>query len=253
MLCAAVSHPALCLANVKLTDWLTASGGVGAFVATAILAGVAVMQMGLARAQMSKLDDQVKAAQEQVDAMRETSAAELAVVREQIDASVEQGRAVRDQVDAAVEQGRAIREAARAQLQPIVFAHAIPVVVGPNDEYSIGEDDVAFAYFLQNEGTGIALNVRHGVEIGGIDYEYGGGMQVRVLRPGESLPLRDAASGQLIWRVSLAVVRRRDELPDGWHTEPRHYWASFESVFGERFETRNPRDPEVPADFKRLN
>jgi hypothetical protein len=212
-------------AIAAFTDWLTGIGGFGAFAATTVLAV-------LARAQM-------KAAQAQVAIMRKAAASENATVREQIAASIAQGEA--------------IREAARAQLQPIVFGHAVPIVLGPNDEYSISAEDVAFAYYIQNEGTGIALNIRHGVEIAGVDYEYGDGKQVRALRPGEALPPRDPIAGTLIWRVALSVVRPRRDLPKRWDTESRNYWANFENVFGERFVTRNPSDPSQPARFERLN
>lgn len=216
-----------------LTDWLTAIGGIGAFVATTVLAVVALKQIRFAREQMTKLDDQVGAARDQVDAMRETSAAELSAVREQIEASVEQNRAV--------------REAARAQLQPIVLAHATQIVDGPNDEYSIREDQVAVAYFLANEGSGIALNIRHGIKIDGERFEYGDGLQTRVLVSGESQPLRDG-SGQLIWRVPM-FVRPREAL---WGVERDvSYWASFQNVFGERFETVNPSRADVPFLFSR--
>jgi len=222
-------------ADARLTDWLTAIGGVGAFVATTALAVVALKQISFAREQMTKLDDQVIAARDQVDAMRETSAAELSAVREQIEASVEQNRAV--------------REAARAQLQPIVMAHATQIVDGPNNEYSIREDQIAVAYFLANEGSGIALNIRHGIKIDGERFEYGDGLQTRVLVSGESQPLRDE-SGQLIWRVPMFVVRPREALWGG--ERDVSYWASFQNVFGERFETVNPSRPDVPFLFRRI-
>jgi hypothetical protein len=227
----------------KLTDWLTAVGGVGAFLATALLAVVAVVQMrkldSQARSQAASTGDQIAAMREQVDVLRETSAAERAVVDRQVEASVEQGRSIRD--------------AARAELQPVVFAHALPVKLGPDDDYSIHDDEIAFAYFIANEGTGIALNIRHGVEIDGHDFEFGQGMQTRVLRPGESLPIRDATTGGLIWRTALSVVRRRNQMIDGWERRGRNYWASFENVFGERFETRNPTSPNIPAIFRKLD
>lgn len=184
---------------------------------------------------MAKIDEQVNAARDQVNAMRDTSAAELTAVREQINASVEQNRAV--------------REAARAQLQPVVLALATQIVEGPNEEYSIREDQVAIAYFVANEGSGIAVNIQHGVKVGGEQHKYGGGLQIRVLGPGESQPIRDV-SGQLIWRVPIFVIRSREEL---WGSRDVSYWASFQNVFGERFETVNPSRPEVPFLFSRID
>ena len=31
------------------------------------------------------------------------------------------------------------------------------------------------------------------------------------------------------------------------------YWARFDNVFGERFETRNPTDPTMAAEFKPID
>jgi hypothetical protein len=225
----AAAHSAVPTADAKLTDWLVAVGGLGAFIATAVLAFVAWRQMG-------KLDAQVQAARDQVDAMKETSAAELS--------------AVRDQIEASIEQNRAVREAARAQLQHVVLAHATQIVEGPDEEYSIREDQLAIAYYVANEGSGIALNIRHGVKIEGQTYEYGDGLQIRVLGPGESQPIRDPVSSQLIWRVPMFIVRPREELSLIGSVS---YWASFQSVFGERFETVNPRRPNVPFMFRRVD
>jgi len=217
-------------------EWLTAIGGIGAFIATARLAF-------LARRQMT-------AAQNQVDVMRDTSKAEAAAVEKQITASIAQGEA--------------IREAARAQLQPMVFAHgdcthtyaepADEVVMGRQEnEYLLSSGQVGFGYKLANEGTGLALNIRHGVDVGGTRFEYGGGMHWRALRPGESQPGQDSLDqGVWIRIVPLVVVCDERELPPNWEVQPRHYWTEFESVFGERFRTRNPNDPRQPAEFERI-
>lgn len=225
----AIVRSLITVAGAKLTDWLVAVGGVGAFIATAVLAFLAWRQMG-------KLDAQVQAARDQVDVMRETSAADLS--------------AVRDQVEASIEQNRAVREAARAQLQPVVLAHATQIVEGPDEEYSIREDQLAIAYYVANEGSGIALNIRHGVKVDGHRYEYGDGLQIRVLGAGESQPIRDPVSSQLIWRVPMFIVRPREELS---LMNSVSYWACFQSVFGERFETVNPRRPDVPFMFTRVD
>ena len=50
----------------------------------------------------------------------------------------------------------------------------------------------------------------------------------------------------------LVVVRNLSELHEDWAAEPLHYWAEFENVFGERFRTRNPCDPQRPAEFEPL-
>ena len=57
----------------SLPEWLTAIGGVGVFIATGVLAL-------LARQQMNTLGLQTKAAQDQVNAIRQTSLDQLSVV-----------------------------------------------------------------------------------------------------------------------------------------------------------------------------
>jgi hypothetical protein len=141
---------------------------------------------------------------------------------------------VREQIAASVEQNNAVREAARAQVQPIVFANAFGAAIrGVRAEFDAGEGDVTFPYHLSNEGTGVALNVRHGVEIDGADYAFGAGMEFRAVRPGESLPpLGEGANRQL--SQNLSVVVPEHSLPANWSTLSRTYWARFENVFGDR-------------------
>lgn len=200
-----------------LTDWLTAIGGLLVFIATAVLAVLAKLQM---------------------DDSRRASADEAAAIEKQITASVQQGHA--------------IREAARAQLQPIVFAHGDQLHRGPDDEYGLPEGMVGFGYRLANEGTGLALNIRHGIEIDGrkvLIFEEG---ISRSLRSGEWQPPPDRQDERGIHRVRpLVVACPEHELPEGWGRLTRYYWATFENVFGERFLTRNPSDPARPAEFRR--
>jgi cell division protein FtsL len=202
---------------------LAAGGGVGTFV----LAAVAVLQMRHSRRQTVAMENQVTAIQ---------------------DGAEKQLAAMRDEIHASVEQGRAVREAARAQLQPIVFAHAQGGAVrGPDEGADIGEGEVGFRYRLANEGTGVALNIRHGVEIDGIERQFGDGMEVRSMRPGESLPVVSIAGSS-----PFAVVFIEAELPQNWSSVSRTYWARFENVFGDQFETRNPHDPRQSAAFMRV-
>ena len=86
--CGYAAPDALGHMRLASSEWLTAIGGLLVFAATAALAWVAKKQMGDAR---------------------RASAAEAAAIEKQIGASIQQGDA--------------IREAARAQLQPVVFAH----------------------------------------------------------------------------------------------------------------------------------
>ena len=106
--------------------------------------------------------------------IRETAATELATVKEMAETEL---AAVREQIDASVKGNEAVREAARAQLQPMVFAHADAVKTGTHsrrrgrraagERVSPRPGAVGFGYRLKNEGTGIALNIQHGVEIDG--------------------------------------------------------------------------------------
>ncbi len=207
-------------------EWLTAIGGVGAFGATVALAFLAFNQIGAAR--------------DQVEIMRKSAA--------------DDARTVREQIEASIAQGDAIRKAARAQLQPVVFAHPERIISGPNDEFSLSAEVSGFGYRLKNEGTGIALKIRHGVEIDGKKVEFGEGMQSRALRPGEAQPPFDYldAGGHEIHFRPLVVKFDARSLPSDWSAATRVYWASFENVFGERFETRNPSDPRQSATFTRL-
>jgi hypothetical protein len=174
-----VSARVLTLARVialaALTDWLTAIGGVGAFLATGVLAILAYKQMDTLR-------EQAGSARDQVAIMRAVAADDAAAVHEQIAASIAQSEA--------------IREAVRAVIQPIVLAHATgPSKQGPDDYLMLSEGYIGFTYRLTNEGGGIALNIRHGIEVGGRDFEFGGGMETRALGPGQSMPPADSALG----------------------------------------------------------
>lgn len=212
------------MALLGITDIdLAALGGAG----TLILAGVAVAQIRESRRQTGAMEDQVTA-------IRDVAEEELAAMREDIQASIEQGRAV--------------KEAARAQLQPIVFAHAYGGhIKGPDEGADLSAGQVGFRHRLANEGTGVALNIRHGVEVAGIRREFGDGMEVRTMRPGEQLP----KAGQ-VTALAFTVVFNEHELPEGWQGAERTYWARCENVFGERFETRNPHDARGSAAFIRI-
>lgn len=167
----------------------------------------------------------------------------------QMGQSRRQTKALEDQIAASVAQNDAVREAARAQVQPIVFATIVLGIVRGRDEgYDVGKGELGFPYRLGNEGTGVALNVTHGVEVAGVERSFGDGMEVRSLTPGEILP---PAEGLDMPRP-LVVVFREDELPEKWSPASRIYWVRFENVFGDRFETRNPLDPHQSAEFIRI-
>lgn len=212
----------MALLGITDTD-VAALGGAG----TLILAAVALLQIRESRRQTEAMKDQVTVIEGVADK-------ELAAMREDVQASIEQGRAV--------------REAARAQNQPIVFAHTYGGgIKGPDEGADLGAGEVGFQYTLVNEGTGVALNIRHGVELCGILREHGDGMEVRSMRPAEKLPV-----ARPVTALAFMVVFREDELPTGWPKEARAYWATFENVFGESFKTANPHDPHQSAAFMRV-
>jgi len=201
---------------------LIAIGGVGAFAASIVLSVLAFAQVNTMRNQAALAKE---ASNQQVQAITETTAKELEVVRQQVAASVAQNEAV--------------RSAARAQLQPIVFAHGM----------SSGDRDAAgnkrFQYYLANEGVGPALDVEHGIKLSGREYPFGGGdsaMRVRTLAAGEIEPpgFPQAVSNQL---GPYGV----DAPFDGQGVT---YWTRFSNVFGDRFEVLNPDVPTTPAVFR---
>lgn len=238
----------------SLTDWLQSAGGLGGVVAAVLLALLAYWQVRASRAQVEASEREVRlmAAEAETERVhRREDEARRASEQSARD------RAIRDQIEAVAEISAATREAsrdaARAQLQPIVFAHGHGgAISGPNDELDLDVGEIAFLYYLSNEGTGPALNIEHGVECGGVDHEFGGGMQFRTARAGEFLPPLDQATRQPVPSQFLSVVIAERELPARWRSSGRTYWARFENVFGEQFETRNPTDPRQPAAFMRM-
>jgi hypothetical protein len=215
-------NPVVSIVGLADSD-LAAVGGVGTFV----LAAVAVWQMKHSRRQTEALEAQVAT-------IRETAESELALMR--------------DNVRAAVEQGNAVREAARAQVQPIVFAFFGGTAVrGPDEDAGVGAGEVGIRYSLANEGTGVALNVAHGVEICGIERAFGDGMTYRSLIPGEIIPPPGSPK-----ELNPCVAFNEADLPANWPAASCTYWVRFENVFGDRFETRNPHDPSQSASFIRV-
>jgi hypothetical protein len=232
-----------------LTDWLQAAGGIGGAITAVVLAVLAYKQMRASRKQAGAAAEQVSLMRSEGDEERRHRAAESARRFEEQEV---RDQAVRDQLAALSDITDATRDAARAQLQPIVFAHAYGAAVrGPDDTLDLGDGDVGFPYYIANEGTGPALDVKHGVEVEGIDHPFGGGMGYRTLRPEESAPPLDQTTGKLVVIRPLMVVLREEDLLPGWPTAVGTYWARFENVFGEQFETRNPTDPLQSAAFMR--
>ena len=94
---------------------------------------------------------------------------------------------------------------------------------------SLPDERQSFTYRISNQGTGPALDIEHGIIVDG-----GGEIcspRVRSLRVEEN------------HRITVPV-------PSGTHIVSS--FARFSNVFGERFETINPVDRDIPATFCRV-
>lgn len=238
-------------------DWLQAAGGVSSAIAAVVLAFLAYKQMMATKDQAAAADRQVQqmrkdAEEERQHREREQAERERAREVEHAEREREQSereRALQGQLEALGGITLATRDASRAQLQPVVFAHARGG--GGTDLDDAGQWFATFPYYLANEGTGLALNIEHGVEVGGVRFTFADRGRVRSLRPGESAPPRDEQTDQLRFRP-YAVTVPEDALPADWRALDRSYWARFESVFDDVFETQNPLDPRQSASFMKL-
>jgi hypothetical protein len=204
-------------------EWLTAVGGLGAFAATAVLAGVAIKQM--------------RATRDQVEVMRRAARDDAQAMKEQIEASIEQSNAIRDAARLFVQQPR------------VLGYPAGPAFRGPG-QYDVGAGLLAFPYRIVNEGDGVALNVVHGIELNGVEYLFGDGMETAALPAGFSSPPPDSDLGGF---RPLVVAVQEDDVPTDWATQPRKIIARFTNILGERYQTRTPiDDPTEPHTFEQI-
>jgi hypothetical protein len=153
----------------------------------------------------------------------------------------------RTQTSAALKIARETREAAQRQWQPRVFVHAWANPV-PGTGDNAAPDEMAVPYRLENEGTGPAFNVAHGVEVAGKLHTWGD-RQYRSIRAGQELPPMLDSIGMAVKVDPLVVGVKLTEWNDG---EGLVYWSRFENLLGERFEVRNYPDPTRPAEFRRI-
>jgi hypothetical protein len=155
------------------------------------------------------------------------------------------------QIKAAREQAQIAREAASRQWYPLVYAHE-GEAPGPDPDIE-SDEHIGCFYFLRNEGLGPALNIEHGVEVWGTSWIFGGAQarQYRSVQPGASIPPTlegETEPESLIARhIPEASFFPDDEVPD-----EVVYWCRFESLFGDRWETRNSNDPRQPPEVRRL-
>jgi hypothetical protein len=142
------------------------------------------------------------------------------------------------QMRATREQAVITKEAAARQVFPLVYAHDWR---GPHPT----QGEIEFRYYLTNEGLGPALNVEHGVTVDAKEYVFGAqetGFMFRTIQPGEYLPPRPVGSSDPAPPAALTVRVPKSDLAGGMPAEVI-YWCRYETLFGERWETRNSSDP----------
>lgn len=150
------------------------------------------------------------------------------------------------------EQLRVTREAEARQWYPLVYAHQ-GEPPGPDPDVDASEQ-IGCYYYLRNEGLGPALNIAHGIEVWGRTWAFGGAQerQFRSVQPTASIP--PALPGEetpdefIVKHIPAAEFYVDDEVP-----EEVVYWCRYESLFGDRWETRNSSDPGQPPEIKRLD
>jgi hypothetical protein len=154
-------------------------------------------------------------------------------------------RAMRQQVEIA-------REATARQWYPLVYAHEGEQPGADPDLLS--NEHIGCFYYLANEGLGPALNVEHGVEIWEQQWPFGGTQtrQFRSVQPGMSIPpavnAHDTPEEFIVKHIPTSQFYPDDEVPD-----EVVYWCRYESLFGDRWETRNSNDPTRPPEIRRLD
>ena len=154
-----------------------------------------------------------------------------------------QARQSRKQVEASIEQSETWREITKAALRPAVFPEIhTGWIRGPNDDFDLGRREMALLYFLTNKGTGLALNIQHGVNIGDVVIASGYGARIDALQPGASAPAaRDGAVRQPYELLMISV--HEEEVPRHWARLPVTYWVKYKNAFGETLETRIEATP----------
>lgn len=155
------------------------------------------------------------------------------------------------QIKAMRQQGEIAREAASRQWYPLVYAHE-GEEPGPDPDLD-SDDHIGCFYYLRNEGLGPALNIEHGVEVWGRSWLFGGAQtrQFRSVQPGASIP--PSREGEEI--PDDFIVKHIPEqmfYPDAEVPHEVVYWCRYESLFGDRWETRNSNDPTQPPEIRRI-
>lgn len=156
------------------------------------------------------------------------------------------------QIGATKQQADIAREASSRQWYPLVYAHEGEV---PGLDSALPSDDhIGCFYYLRNEGLGPALNIEHGVEVWGREWAFGGELsrQYRSIQPGATIPPTgpggDPSDSVIVKHIPEGMFYLDDEMP-----EEVIYWCRYESLFGDRWETRNSNDSTQAPEIRRLS
>lgn len=149
-------------------------------------------------------------------------------------------KATQQQSDASLAQAEATREGVAKQTYPLVYAHQRQAMSWEQEESAF-----VFRYYLSNEGLGPALNVEHGVLIGGTEFVFGyeQPLPFKSLQPGEAAPPLDPSVSDPVPPTSLERFVQRDDLygtGEASISKPlaeAFYFCRYEGLFGERWET----------------
>ena len=136
----------------------------------------------------------------------------------------------------------------RKRTQPIIVAHE-----QHGRRFADKPDYFAVGGYITNESSGHAFNVRFGVELEGVRYPQklqaqdpdAGNIQ-RVIRPDERRPTAGS------WPI---LIPQLSLFGSGTESDPdpgRVYWARYENVRKQTWETRNPWDRSARLDIRRV-
>jgi hypothetical protein len=154
------------------------------------------------------------------------------------------------QIRAGRAQTREQAETVKRGWQPRVCARPF---FGKHDRPTLAPNEMAVPYFLNNDGTGPAFNVECGIKLPGQPHITNKDLD-RVLQAGEGAPTKSdpEEAGQHWLDAYVATVNTEGRSVSEVESE-LVYWTRFENLMGERFEVRNPRDTEKPAEFRRIS
>jgi hypothetical protein len=204
------------LSAAQATDWLTAIGGVGAFLATLGLAVLAFFQMRATRQQSRAALEQVTAVREQADAMREVAA---------------------------------------RQVYPLVYAHEWHGPIWDNDEqafamrYYLSNEGLGPALNIEH---GVRVGAKEFIFGHRDPYRFRSiqpGEFLPPLDPADPNPVPPGHLTRFVQRNDYYATGVA-----GPHLRPSEivYICRYEDLFGDRWETANSNDPTTRVAVRRL-